>query len=373
MLPADVKPISVDDHVIEPPHLWQSRLPAAFRDQGPRVVELENGTEAWLYEDQVIQTVRGNTRTLPGFDDDPLGVARFSEMRPGCYDPSARLEDMDLDGIWAQVNFPDFSRFAGHRFMVSHDFELAALCVRAYNDFILEEWCATDPQRLIPLIVVPLWDPAAAADEVRRTAAMGARAVAFSENPTTLGLPSVFTDHWEPLWAAVDEAGLVVCLHIGSSSKLIKSSEDAPPCTILPYVGANSMIACSDWLFSGILDRHRSIQVAFSEGGAGWAPYLLEQSSDVFENFRVQLPAERPPRETFAEHMTVCMLRDDTAIAALDVIGEDNITWESDYPHESTLFPHSMESLAHTTAPMTEDTARKFAETNARRLFKIGA
>ena len=295
MLPADVKPISVDDHIIEPPHLWQSRLPAAYRERGPRVVELEDGTEAWLYEDQVIQTVRGNTRTLPGFDDDPLGVARFSEMRPGCYDPSARLDDMDLDGIWAQVNFPDFSRFAGHRFVVSHDFELAALCVRAYNDFILEEWCATDPQRLIPLIVVPLWDLMAAGDEVRRTAAMGARAVAFSENPTTLGLPSVYTDHWEPLWEAVDETGLVVCLHIGSSSKLIKSSDDAPPCTVLPYVGANSMIACSDWLFSGILDRHRSIQVAFSEGGAGWAPYLLEQASEVFDSFRVQLPGPASP------------------------------------------------------------------------------
>ena len=371
MLPADVKPVSVDDHIIEPPHLWQSRLPAAYRDRGPRVVELEDGTEAWLYEDQVIQTVRGNTRTLPGFDDDPLGVARFSEMRPGCYDPSARLDDMDLDGIWAQVNFPDFSRFAGHRFVVSEDFELAALCVRAYNDFILEEWCATDPQRLIPLVVVPLWDPVAAAAEVRRTAAEGARAVAFSENPTTLGLPSVYTDHWEPLWEAVDETGLVVCLHIGSSSKLVKSSDDAPPCSVLPYVGANSMIACSDWLFSGILDRHRSIQVAFSEGGAGWAPYLLEQASEVFDSFRVQLPAQRPPRETFAEHMTVCMLRDDTAVAALDVIGEDNITWESDYPHESTLFPHSMESLAHTTGPMSESTARKFAETNARKLFRI--
>ncbi len=371
MLPADVKPISVDDHIIEPPHLWQSRLPARFRERGPRVVELENGTEAWLYEDQVIQTVRGNTRTMPGFDDDPLGVARFSEMRPGCYEPKARLDDMDLDGIWAQVNFPDFSRFAGHRFVASENFELAALCVRAYNDFVLEEWCAADPQRLIPLVVVPLWDPAAAAAEVHRTASLGARAVAFSENPTSLGLPSVYTDHWEPLWAAVAEAGLVVCLHIGSSSKLIKSSDDAPPCTVLPYVGANSMIACTDWLFSGILDRHRPIRVAFSEGGAGWVPYLLEQADDVFDNFRVQLPAERPPREVFAEHMTVCMLRDDTAVAALDVIGEDNITWESDYPHESTLFPQSMESLTHSTASMTESVARKFAETNARRLFRI--
>ncbi len=98
MLPVGTRPVSVDDHIIEPPHLWQSRLPAAYRDRGPQVVEMENGTEAWLYENQVIHTVRGNPLTLPGYDDNPLGVARFSEMRPGCYDPAARLGDMDLDG-----------------------------------------------------------------------------------------------------------------------------------------------------------------------------------------------------------------------------------------------------------------------------------
>ena len=185
----------------------------------------------------------------------------------------------------------------------------------------------------------------AAAAEVRRTAERGVRAIAFSENPTSLGLPSVYTDHWEPLWRAVDETGVVVCLHIGSSSKLIKSSDDAPTCSVLPYVGANSMIASTDWMFSGILDRHPSIKVAFSEGGAGWVPYLLEQAEDIFHNYRVQIAGTRAPREVFAEHMYVCILRDNTALRSIDVIGEDNIMWESDYPHDSTLFPHSYEAL----------------------------
>jgi predicted TIM-barrel fold metal-dependent hydrolase len=372
VLPSDTHPISVDDHIIEPPHLWQSRLPAHYRDAGPRVVELENGTEAWAYEGQLIATVRGNTRTLPGFDDDPLGVARFSEMRPGCYDPKARLEDMDLDGVWAQVNFPDFSRFAGHRFLSGKDLTLSTLCTRAYNDFVLEEWIPADPERLVGLGILPLWDVAAAAEEVRRIAAAGMRAIAFSENPTSLGLPSVYTDHWEPIWRAAAETGLVVCLHIGSSSKLIKSSDDAPTCSVLPYVGANSMIACTDWMFSGILDRHPQIRVAFSEGGAGWVPYLLEQAEHIFHNYRVQIPGRRPPREVFAQHMHVCFMRDDTAMRSLDVIGEDNIMWESDYPHDSGSFPTSRAVLEATLTDVPDAIARKIGESNARRLFSIG-
>ena len=371
MLPADVKAISVDDHIIEPPHLWQQRLPARYRDIGPRVVTLDDGNEAWVFEDQIVRTVRGNTRTRPGFDDDPLGVARFDEMRPGCYDPKARLDDMDADGVWAQVNFPDFCRFAGHRFITCNDKQLATACIRAYNDFVLDEWCATNPERLIPLAVLPLWDVAAAADEVRRVAARGARAVAFSENPTSLGLPSVYTDHWEPLWAAIDETSLVVCLHIGSSSKLIKSSDDAPTCSVLPYVGANSMIACTDWFFSAILERYPNIRVAFSEGGAGWLPYLLEQAEHIFGEYRVQLAATRRPRDLFADHMYVCVLRDDTALASIGVIPEDNITWESDYPHDSTLFPHSRKLLEESLRDVPEPIAIKIAETNARRLFSI--
>jgi predicted TIM-barrel fold metal-dependent hydrolase len=219
--------------------------------------------------------------------------------------------------------------------------------------------------------VLPLWNVDEAAAEVRRIAALSVRAVAFSENPTSLGLPSVYTTHWEPLWEAVAETGLVVCLHIGSSSKLIKSSDDAPTCSVLPYVAANSMVACTDWMFSGILDRHPQIRVAFSEGGAGWVPYLLEQAEDIFDSYRVQIPAVRRPQEVFAQHMYACILRDRMALEAIGVIPADNLLWESDYPHDSTLFPGSRAALEESMRDVEDDVARKIAETNARRLFRV--
>lgn len=370
-LPDDVRPISVDDHIIEPPHLWRDRLPARLREQGPRVVDLDDGTQAWALEDQLVRTMRGSTRSKPEVDGPPDGWAHFDEMIPGCYDPTARVADMDLDGVWAQLAFPDFSRFAGHRFLGLEDPELGRHCITAYNDFVVEEWCAADPERLLGLALLPFWDVPAAVAELERIAGSGIRAIAFSENPTVLGLPSVYTDHWEPLWSAIAETGLPLCMHIGSSSRLISSSPDAPPPVSVSYVGVNSMVACADWLFSGVLERHPSLSVVFSEGGAGWVPYLLEQATHVFDSYHATLPANRPPRELFAEHMYVCMLEDDTALASLDVIPNGNILWESDYPHDSGTFPHSAERLARSMATVRRDVASDIAEGNARRLFRL--
>jgi predicted TIM-barrel fold metal-dependent hydrolase len=131
------------------------------------------------------------------------------------------------------------------------------------------------------------------------------------------------------------------------------------------------MMACTDWMFSGILDRFPSIRVAFSEGGAGWVPYLLEQAEDVFRRYPENLATKRSPRHVFAEHMYVCFIRDATAMAAIEVIGEDNITWETDYPHDSGSFPNSRQSLEAMLAGVDEKVAVKIAELNARRLFSI--
>lgn len=371
MLPPDVKAVSVDDHIIEPPHLFQSRLPAQLRASGPRVVELDDGTQAWVFEDQIVRTVRGNTRTKPEFDQSPHGFARFDQMRPGCYDPVERLGEMDLDGVWAEINFPDFCRFAGHRFIVCNDKALANACIRAYNDFVVEEWCAADRARLHGVAVLPIWDVEQAVAEVERIATSGVCAIAFSENPTTLGLPSVYTDHWEPLWAAISATGLPICLHIGSSSKLLRSAPDAPDPVALTFVGANSMMACADWLFSGVLERFPKLRVVFSEGGAGWVPYTLERADEVFNNLREVLVATVPPRELFAKHMFTCIMKDDTALAGIDIIGHDNVMWEADYPHESGTFPNSRQLLEQSLVNVADDLARKIAETNARNVFGI--
>ena len=196
---------------------------------------------------------------------------------------------MDIDGVWGQLCFPNYARFAGHRFFLNvKDHELGLACLRAYNDYLLDEWCATDPTRLYGTVVLPLHDLDLAVAELERVLAKGARALAFSENPTVLNLPSVHTDHWDRLWAVVSEADIPVCMHIGSSSRLVTTSDDAPPTVLVSLNGLNSMMAGVDWLMSGTLERFPKLKVILSEGGAGWIPYILERADKAFHDKRIR-------------------------------------------------------------------------------------
>jgi predicted TIM-barrel fold metal-dependent hydrolase len=321
MLPTSTRLMSADDHMIEPRHLWVDRVPAQYREACPRIVEVD-GREAWLYEDELTYIPMGSCRALPGLDEAGYppapGTARYDEIRPGCYDPAERIKDMDIDGVWGQLCFPNYARFAGHRFFLNvKDRDLGMSCLRTYNDYLLDEWCATDPARLYGAAILPLHDIEAAVAEFERVRAKGAKAIAFSENPTVLGLPSVHTDHWDPLWAAVNDADLPICMHIGSSSRMMTTSADAPPTVLVSLNGVNSMMAGVDWLLSGILERFPNLKVMLSEGGAGWIPYILERADKAFHDKRIKPNASIgqtskggliPPSQLSREHMFVCLV-----------------------------------------------------------------
>ena len=384
MLPATTRLMSADDHMIEPAHLWVERVPAKYRDDCPRIVEVD-GRQAWLYEGELTYIPMGSCRALPGFDEAGYppapGTARFDEIRPGCYDPAARLEDMDTDGVWGQLCFPNYARFAGHRFFLDvKDLELGLACLRTYNDYLLDEWCATDPSRLFGAVILPLHDLDLAIAELERVLAKGAKALAFSENPTVLGLPSVHTDHWDRLWSIVDEAGIPVCMHIGSSSRLVTTSADAPPTVLVSLNGLNSMMACVDWMMSGILERFSNIKVILSEGGAGWIPYIVERADKAFHDKRIKPNASIgqtakagtiPPSQLFREHMYVCLVDEHFALRSLNDIPVDNLLWEGDYPHGDGLWPHNHDYLEKALAEVPDDDAVKIAETNLRKLLKV--
>src|SRR6266478_3446563 len=190
----------------------------------------------------------------------------YDEMRPGCYDPKARVDDMELNWVEASLSFPSFPRFCGQTFLEAKDRELAEACVYAYNDWMVDEWCGDSGGRLIPLPIIPLWDAELAAAEVRRNAARGARAVCFSEIPVHLGLPSIHSGDWDPFFAACDETRTAVCMHIGSSSKMPATSKDAPPSVAILLSCNNSMASLADFLFSGVLVRFPELKLAYSEG-----------------------------------------------------------------------------------------------------------
>jgi predicted TIM-barrel fold metal-dependent hydrolase len=384
MLPASTRLMSADDHMIEPRHLWVDRVPARYRDACPRIVEID-GREAWLYEGELTYIPMGSCRALPGFDEAGYppapGTARYDEIRPGCYDPVERLADMDIDGVWGQLCFPNYARFAGHRFFLNvKDRELGLACLQTYNDYLLDEWCAADPARLYGAAILPLNDLDATLAELQRVLTKGAKAIAFSENPTVLGLPSVHTDHWEPLWSAVGEAGIPVCMHIGSSSKLVTTSADAPPTVLVSLNGVNSMMAGVDWLLSGILERHPNINVILSEGGAGWIPYILERADKAFHDKRIKPNAAIgqtskggtvPPSQLFRQSMYVCLVDEYFALRSLGDIPVDNLLWEGDYPHGDGLWPNNRRYLEKALADVPEGDAVKIAETNLRKLLSV--
>jgi predicted TIM-barrel fold metal-dependent hydrolase len=258
------------------------------------------------------------------------------------------------------------------------DPELGLTCLRTYNDYLLDEWCATDPNRLFGSVILPLHDLDEAVAELERVIAKGAKAIAFSENPTVLGLPSVHTDHWEPLWAVANEVGLPICMHIGSSSRLVTTSSDAPPPVLVSLNGVNSMLAAVDWLFCGILERYPNLKVILSEGGAGWIPYILERADKSFHDPRTDRDlsigqagkrGSLPPSQVFAEHMYVCLVDEHFALRSLGEIPVDNLLWEGDFPHGDGLWPHNRTYLEKALADVPDDDAAKIAETNLRALL----
>jgi predicted TIM-barrel fold metal-dependent hydrolase len=376
--------MSADDHLIEPPHLWVDRVPARYREDCPRIVE-KDGREAWLYEGELTYIPMGSCRALPGFDPAGYppapGTARFDEIRPGCYDPVERIKDMDIDGVWGQLCFPNFARFAGHRFFLdAKDLELGLACLQTYNDYLLEDWCATAPERLFGTVILPLFDVDLAVAELKRVLDKGAKAVAFSENPTVLGLPSIHTDHWDPLFEVASEAQLPICTHIGSSSRLVTTSDDAPPTVLVSLIGVNSMMTAADWLLSGVLERFPGLRLILSEGGAGWIPYILERCDHAFHDERIQpnldigqtaKGGEIPPSELFRRQVYVCLLNERFALRSLGDVPVDNLLWEGDYPHGDGLWPENRRYLKTALADVPDDDAVKIAGANLLGLLKV--
>jgi predicted TIM-barrel fold metal-dependent hydrolase len=384
VLPTTTALYSADDHMIEPAHLWADRVPERFTDRCPRIVDPGNGRQAWLFEDELVYIPMGSCRPLEGLPVQGYppapGTARFDEIRPGCYDPVARVADMDLDGVWGQLCFPNYARFAGHRFYLNvSDRDLGYACLATYNDYLLDEWCATAPDRLFGAVILPLDDVTLAVDELKRVIAKGAKAVAFSENPTVMGLPSIHTDHWDPILAVAREAGLPICMHIGSSSRLITTSDDAPATVLTSLNGLNSMCAGVDWLLGGVLERFPGLNVILSEGGAGWVPYVLERADKAFFDHRMDTNLEVgqkfkgkvPPSQLFAEHMYVCLVDEHFALRALGDIPVDNLLWEGDFPHGDGLWPDNRSTMEKSLVDVPDGDAEKIMETNFRRVFSI--
>ena len=340
--------VSVDDHVVEPPDVFEKHLPAKYRDIAPKVEHRADGTDAWSFLDIHIPNVGLNAVTGRPPEEFGMDPTSFDELRKGTYDVKERVLDMSANGLLGSLNFPSLPGFAGRLFGQLEDKEVALVLDRAYNDWHILEWCGYAPERFIPLAVPPIWDPDEIAAEVRRVAKMGCHAITFPENPVPLGLPSLHTDHWDPVWQACTDEGTVVCMHIGSSGKLAITAPDVPIDVLINLQPMNIVQAAADILFSPMIRKFPEVTIALSEGGIGWIPYFLERidhsykvhKSWTFADFGGKLPSE-----VFMERMILCFIEDDFGVRQAREIGTDRICIETDYPHSDAVWPNAPERV----------------------------
>jgi predicted TIM-barrel fold metal-dependent hydrolase len=367
--------VSIDDHVIEPPDMFERHVPAPWRDRAPRIVTGADGMDRWVFGDKVAGSVGLNA--VVGWPKEQWGLdpSTFAEMRPGAYDVVERVRDMDRNGILASMCFPSFVGFANNFFDGSTDPELDLVMTRAYNDWHIDEWCGSHPGRLIPLAIAPTWDPHAIAEEVHRVARKGCTAITMPELPHVLGLPSYHDlDHWRPFFDAVCDEDMVMCLHIGGGFGAIDHAPDAPVDNLIILTTQVSTLAAQDLLWGPVFTHYPALKVAWSEAGIGWIPFYLDRCDRHYTNQRWLGHdfGDKLPSDVFREHSLACYVTDPSALRIRDRIGIDVIAWECDYPHSDSEWPDAPEFVHRelTGAGCTDEEIDKITWENSCRFFR---
>lgn len=366
--------ISVDDHLVEPPHMFDGRLPAKFADQAPRITRKPDGSDVWMFNGVEIPNIGLNA--VAGRPKEEYGIepTSYEEMRPGCFDVHERVKDMSAGGVLGSMCFPSFPGFSGRLFAAAQDKELALATVQAYNDWHIEDWAGAYPDRFIPMALPVLWDADLAAAEVRRVAAKGCHSITFTENPATLGYPSFHDSYWDPMWKALCDENVVLSIHLGSSGKLAITAADAPIDVMITLQPMNICQAAADLVWSRVPKKFPDIKIALSEGGTGWIPYFLDRLDRTYDmhhmwtgqNFDGMLPSD-----FFRKHFLTCFISDPIGVQLRNQIGIDNIAWECDYPHSDSSWPKSAEELEIVAAGVPDDEINKMTYENAMRWYSF--
>jgi predicted TIM-barrel fold metal-dependent hydrolase len=369
--------VSVDDHLFEPRDVFEGRLSARFADRRPRVVQDERGRDVWLFEDTAIPISGANALKSWTPEHYTLGPVNFDDVRTAMWDVRSRVEDMTKAGIFASLCFPSqVFGFAGTRFMKFQDHELALAAMRAYNDWLIEDWTGAYPERFIPSQVAWLLDAEVAAQEIRRNAARGFHAVSFTENPEPLGLPSLHSGYWDPFFRACAETQTVVNLHVGSSGMTLQPSSDSPLEVASALFTVSAVAAAVDWVYSRVPIRFPDIKIVLSEGGIGWVPMLLDRFEYIAKEWVPEGPSdswkgiELTPRETFLRNFWFTAYYDPSALRHLEDIGVNNVMYESDYPHADSSWPDTQLSLADQFRGLDRETIERLTYKNACELYQ---
>jgi predicted TIM-barrel fold metal-dependent hydrolase len=377
--PALRRLISADSHVTEPLTLWD-RLPDHLRGQAPRV-EVRDGRTCVVVEDRVLtrlrvpSELRRDTRWVEG-DAIPEGreLTRLAEreeleqmMSRAAGDPDQRLGDLDRDGIWAEVMYPNQLIFVLYRLS---NVELQIALCRLYNDWLHDTFSGTD--RFVPVATLPILDVDAAVAELRRTTQKGYRAATLPVHADHCHEP-YNQPSYEPLWSAAEELGVPLHFHAGSGRD--QRPAHNPGGAVINYVitvgGADETVCYLTG--SGVLARHPDLRVVMVECGSGWLAWVLHAMDDAYRehHMMVEPKLDLLPSEYFRRQGSVTFQSDPVGMNNIRFTGVDCLMWGSDYPHPEGTWPDSHRYLEAQMAGIPEEIVRAVVWDNAARLYGV--
>lgn len=366
-----LKILDTDAHQMEPAGMWAQYIDAEFADRAPVRGDLGNGEQGMLCEGEPLAKQDGS---YPMHSEEFLAASRkamerFARTRAEGFSATSRLADMDEQGVDAQVIYPTVGgQLLGKPF---HDPELLAACCRAFNDWSLE-YCATDASRLRMAAMLPIQAPDLAIEEVTRMDASGC--ACFYVRPNPVAGRNLYHADYDPLWAAIARTGKPICLH-DSGSPYWPSFGDRMETHTSGHIIAHpfeAMVAMMSLIWFGVFERHPGLKVVHVEADAGWLPYWLQRMEQHYD-FSGQ--AEHPdllrrPTEYFKSNFLVAARGDEMTLpAAVELVGADYLTFNTDYPHPDGTWPKGMADLQ--AQPISDEAKRKIFWDNAAALFGL--
>ncbi len=378
--------ISADSHFESPPETWAHRIPAQYRDRASRRIKLPNGGDAIVSEGRPINY--GGTGLNGGIAPEKFDPTRYDfDATPGCGTPQQRLEEQDKDGVDAEVIFALMVRQSGVR---SRDAYVAI--VRAYNDYLAEEFCAVDPDRLIGVGVLPSIGADGDVVEMTHCAELGLKAVCLTTYPSGKGYPTAEDDRF---WAAAVDLDMPVTVHTSFLAKvgdreiplykypLEPEGEKKPPTDFLQRLARQApfhsgSVEASQLVVSGLFERFPTLRIYWAENNVGWIPYFYEQMDHEYEVNRfwaersLGLPLlKNRPSEYLREVAYWGFFEDAFGMRVRDEIGVDRLLWGTDFPHLVTRYPRSLEYWEKQAEGVPEEDRRKMVADNAIKFFHL--
>lgn len=372
---SEIPVIDVDTHYNEPLDLWTSRAPEHLRDRVPRV-EVIDGTEQWVIEKDIIVmpwpgvcVIRKDGTKFTG----EVSLPEFDIMHSAATDPHARLAWMDENGILAQVIYPNLVAFGIDAIIdKAEDQELVDFCATAWNDYMIEVQQIGNG-RLFPQALIPVWNPELAVKEAIRCHDAGLTGLNVPSSPESHDLPSLSNPIYDPLWRVAEDRDMTINFHIGTGGVNLQtwdmeySNAFAAGSTVAI---TSNLRALANLIFSGVLDRFPTLKFCSVESGFGWIPFFLDLCEYQYDECGVTNLKLRP-KEYFKRQIYASYWFEKSPQAAIDLLGIDNVMFETDFPHPTCLYPNIHEHIDLSLSGLSHADQRKILCENASRIYHI--